>query len=303
MTVEPDSARVPPAFSIIVPAHNEATRGFQVLATVEAAAAQLDALVVVVCNGCIDDTAAVARRSTGVEVVEIPTASKAAALNAGDEVAGEVFPRLYLDADVRITVQALSEIADSLDTSIGTIASPTRTYITEGAPWLVRRYYAALAEIPFLVQLSSELMVGRGLYAVNATGRSRFERFPSMTADDGFIDRLFDADEKHVIAGAEAGIPVPTSVEDFFRAKTRAAAGTKELLSWLQVHRPDRLVPADTLPDPRLSLPRRIQHHLQRGGLLSSKSPMALVDLLIYFSVEAVTRTRLSLAAQRGPWR
>src|ERR1019366_4385014 len=158
MTVEPDSARLPPALSIIVPAHNAATRGFRVLPTIEAAAAQLNALVIVVCNGCTDDTAAVARRSTSVEVVELSNAGKAAALNAGDEIAGEVFPRLYLDADVRITVQALGDIAASLDTPDDAIASPARTYMVEGAPWLVRRYYAALAEIPFLVQLSSKLM-------------------------------------------------------------------------------------------------------------------------------------------------
>lgn len=304
MNVEPDPPCVPPAsFCIIVPAHNEATRGFRVLATLVEAAAQLHARVIVVCNGCDDDTAAVARRAKGVEVLELSLASKAAALNAGDELAGDVFPRLYLDADVRISIAALGAIADSLRVIEPVIAGPTRTYLLESAPWLVRRYYAALAEIPFLVRLSADLMVGRGLYGVNAAGRSKFDHFPSMTADDGFIDRLFEPDEKHVVQSADAGIPVPTSMEDFFRAKVRAAAGTKELTSYLSVHRPDRLAAPGALPDPRLSVVQRIQHHLRRGGLLSSKRPMAIVDLLVYFTVEAVTRTRLSVAAPRGPWR
>lgn len=303
MSVEPESPSVLPAFSIIVPAHNEAARGFEVLATIGAAAQRFDALVIVVCNGCTDDTADVARRTPGVEVVELANPGKAAALNAGDELAGEVFPRLYLDADVRISVEALGEIAASLASPDAAISGPARTYLLDDAPWLVRRYYAALAEVPFLVRLSSDLMVGRGLYAVNAAGRQKFDQFPSLTADDGFIDRLFEHDEKHVVAGALAGIPVPESVEEFFRAKVRAAAGTKELAGWLKVHRPDRLVVGGTLPDPSLSIVNRIGHHLQRGGLLSSKRPTAIVDLVVYFVVEAVTRTRLSLAAQRGPWR
>jgi glycosyltransferase involved in cell wall biosynthesis len=303
MTKEPTTEHGAHALSIIVPAHNEASRGFSVLETLEEAAERLNALVIVVCNGCSDNTAAVARRYRGIEVAELATASKSGALNAGDELAGAVFPRLYLDADVRISVDALSEIAAVLDRPSAGIAGPARTYLLDDAPWLVRRYYAALAEVPFLVRLSSELMIGRGLYAVNAAGRARFDRFPSMTADDGFIDRLFDPDEKHIVAGAEAGIPVPESIQGFFRAKTRGAAGTKELASWIAVHRPDRLVVADTLPDPRLSVSRRIQHHLNRGGLLSSRRPAAVIDLAVYLLVEVVTRTRLSLAAPRGPWR
>ena len=291
------------ALSIIVPAHNEASRGFSVLVTLTSAAEQLNALVIVVCNGCTDNTAAIARRTPGIEVVELSVASKAAALNAGDEAAGSVFPRLYLDADVRVSVDALAQIAAALDVPTPAIAGPTTTHLLEGAPWIVRRYYGALREVPFLIRLSGDLMIGRGLYAVNAAGRARFDRFPSMTADDGFIDRLFDPDEKHVGAGASAGIPVPESMVGFFRAKTRAAAGTQELVSWIAVHRPDRLVVADTLPDPRLGVAQRIKHHLRRGGLLSSKRPTAIVDLGVYLVVEIITRTRLSLVAPRGPWR
>ena len=303
MANDPATGRGSPALSIIVPAHNEASRGFSVLATIEAAAEELNALVIVVCNGCTDDTLAVARTARRVEVAEIPEASKAAALNVGDELAGAVFPRLYLDADVCITVDALAKVAASLRGPDGAIAGPTTSYLLDGAPWLVRRYYDALAEIPFLARLSSDLMIGRGLYAVNAAGRARFERFPALTADDGFIDRLFDPNEKRVVSDAVAGVPVPGTVKGFFRAKTRAAAGTKELVSWLQVHRPDRLAVADTLPDPRLSLARRVQHHLNRGGLLSSRRASAIVDLVVYLLVEAVARTRVTLAAQHGPWR
>jgi hypothetical protein len=57
--------------------------------------------VVVVCNGCTDGTAAVARTFPGVRVIETPVASKRVALRLGNEAARD-FPRVYVDADVEI---------------------------------------------------------------------------------------------------------------------------------------------------------------------------------------------------------
>ncbi|MDQ1577463.1 MAG: hypothetical protein QOE21_150, partial [Microbacteriaceae bacterium] len=88
--------------SVIIPAHNEASvieRTLRPLADV-ANRGQLE--VVVVCNGCTDETAELARNFTGVTVVEIDEASKSLALNVGDEAA-TVWPRMYLDADVEIS--------------------------------------------------------------------------------------------------------------------------------------------------------------------------------------------------------
>ena len=69
--------------------------------------------MVVVCNGCHDRTAEVARQVAPLAtVVEIPVASKVAALNAGDAVA-RYFPRFYLDADIELPVAAVRPVAES----------------------------------------------------------------------------------------------------------------------------------------------------------------------------------------------
>jgi glycosyltransferase involved in cell wall biosynthesis len=66
--------------SVVVAAHNEAAVIDRCLASLVAPGVQ----VIVAANGCTDDTAAIARRTPGVEVVELATPSKIAALNAGD---------------------------------------------------------------------------------------------------------------------------------------------------------------------------------------------------------------------------
>ena len=99
--------------SVIVPAHNEASVVGRALDSLlhEAEPGEFD--VIVVCNGCTDDTADTARTRAGVRVVEIQTASKVAALNAGDEHA-QGFPRIYLDADIELSTESLRLVRDAL---------------------------------------------------------------------------------------------------------------------------------------------------------------------------------------------
>jgi len=82
-----------PAISVVVPVHNEGPRLARNLQRMLAGDAGRRIDLVVVANGCTDDSADIARAaSPRVRVIEIPEASKIAALNAGDAVA-EVYPR------------------------------------------------------------------------------------------------------------------------------------------------------------------------------------------------------------------
>src|SRR4051812_17623879 len=112
--------------SIVIPAHNEAAVIARTLRAMtapkpedagEAAGkvARLDALdIVVVCNGCSDTTAEIARSfGPSVRVIETDVASKPHALNLGD-AAATFFPRIYADADVVIAPRAINALADRL---------------------------------------------------------------------------------------------------------------------------------------------------------------------------------------------
>ena len=73
--------------SVVIAAHNEESVIGRCLDALLSGAERDEFDVTVVANGCTDATAAVAARRAGVRVVTLDTASKPAALNAGDGVA------------------------------------------------------------------------------------------------------------------------------------------------------------------------------------------------------------------------
>ncbi len=180
--------------SVVIPAHDEANvigRGLDRLFGTLGAAVE----VVVVCNGCTDDTAGVAR-GTGhpLTVIEVGEPSKARALRTGDEVA-TALPRVYLDADVLVSGSAIEALFQHLGRPGALAARPPVVFDTSSSSWIVRRFYRARSEIPAVMGS----LWGAGMYALSAEGRSRFDRFPLVVADDLFVDRLFRADEIEVV--------------------------------------------------------------------------------------------------------
>ena len=106
-------ARDFPSSSIIIPAHNEAAVIDRTLEALDPLIAAGTVEVIVVPNGCTDDTADRARGHAGVRVVERTEGSKTAALNAGDAHATR-WPRLYLDADIEAAPEALAQAVRAL---------------------------------------------------------------------------------------------------------------------------------------------------------------------------------------------
>ena len=136
-----------PLGSVVIPAHDEARVIKRCLDGLFEGLAPGDLEVVVVCNGCADDTPAVARSSGHpIRVIERPTASKPAALRIGDEAATS-FPRLYLDADVVLKGGAAQVVLERL--RAGGDRRPASSPLRERrrlAP--VRSYYQARSRIP-----------------------------------------------------------------------------------------------------------------------------------------------------------
>ncbi|MBS1692091.1 MAG: WecB/TagA/CpsF family glycosyltransferase [Actinobacteria bacterium] len=210
--------------SVIVPACNEAAVIRRTLEPLSEAAADGYIELIVVCNGCTDDTAAIARAVPGVSVVELQHGSKPAALNAGDEAA-TLWPRLYLDADIQITASAVVAVLDRLGQGDVLAARPDHTYDCSGADAVVRSYYRARQRIP----QHKRAMWGAGAYGLSSEGHHRLGTFPALTGDDLYVDSLFHADEKTVVPTEPSVVKTPANVGSLVKILRRAYRGGIEL--------------------------------------------------------------------------
>lgn len=233
--------------SVVIPAHNEAAVLGRTLRGLLDGARPGEFEVIVVPNGCTDETAAVARAVPGVTVVEVARGSKAAALNLGDAVATG-FPRVYLDADIGLRADQVRLLAAAVATPGVLAATPRREVDTTGRPMPVRAYYAVHGRLPAF----RGALFGRGVVVLSAAGRARFDRFPETFADDLFLDSLFGAGERREVAGVRTLVAAPYRTRDLLRRLVRVRAGNAALRAADRGVRPSR--PASWLVD--VVLPR-----------------------------------------------
>lgn len=209
-----------PSASLIIPAHNEAGVIERTLRPFAALAAAGRLEVVVACNGCTDDTADRARSFAGVRVVETEVASKTAALNLGDAHATR-WPRVYLDADIEASPEALMPVIHALAQGRFLAGRPSFAADTRGASFWVRAYFRARTRMPS----TSRALWGAGVYALGIRGHARLGSFPAVTADDLYVDRLFGAEEKAFPATAPVSVRMPQTPAALVRVLTRARRG------------------------------------------------------------------------------
>lgn len=211
--------------SIIVPANDEELVIGRCLNAMMTGAEPGELEIIVVCNGCSDRTAAAARAaSLDATIVELPFASKTAALNAGD-VAATRFPRFYVDADVELSIGAIRAVAGVLVAGQFLCAAPAPRFELTGRPWLIQQFYDIWQRLPYL----NDDVVGTGVYALSEAGRRRFLDFPHITADDQFVLQQFDRSERHTLRDHHFLVHPPTRLGGLVKIRARAYRGNAEL--------------------------------------------------------------------------
>ncbi|MFE5536085.1 glycosyltransferase [Streptomyces sp. NPDC056492] len=212
--------------SIVIPAHNEGRVIGRLLDALLADAPASGPDIVVVCNGCTDDTAAVAgARGPRVRVVEIPTPSKHTALRVGDEHA-QGFPRLYVDADVEVGAADVRALTGALAARPDLLAAaPGRDIPLFGCAWPVRAYYRVWQRLPAV----REGLFGRGVIAVTEPGHARIAALPPLMADDLAASLAFAPQERRVVETARVVVHPPRTWGDLIRRRVRAATSSAEL--------------------------------------------------------------------------
>jgi glycosyltransferase involved in cell wall biosynthesis len=211
--------------SIIIPAHNERSVIARTLKAMTDGAEPGELDLIVVCNGCADDTAEVARGfAPSVRVIETDIPGKTHALNLGDEAA-RGFPRIYADADVVITIETIRALACRLERGDVLAVAPTPDFDLSRCSWPVRACY----QIRSLLPSAQEGIGGSGVYALSEIGRARFREFPELTADDGYVRIHFRSEERETVTSATSTVFPPRTIRDLLATKTRAHYGSAEL--------------------------------------------------------------------------
>lgn len=271
-----------PSGSVIIPAHNEAAviaRTLQKLAPVVATGA---IEVIVACNGCTDDTAAIAASFPGVRVLEVSRASKIAALNEAEDSAS-LLPRLYLDADIDITPTALRILFERLHNEQLLAARPAFRYDDAGASWPVRAFYRARRRLPS----TDQALWGAGAYAVSKAGRRCYGRFPELTGDDLYIDLQFRQSEKVVLSTPPVRVATPRDTKSLIAILRRNYRGDSQFRDAQRTEQVSARVNANQTP------------RTARELATSITGPRSLFDAAVYAAF--VAAARLAQPRTTGP--
>ncbi len=254
--------------TIIMPAHNEAAVIARGLATLISGAGQDEIKIIVVCNGCSDNTAAIARRyAPVVDVIETQVASKTHALNLGD-AAAELFPRIYVDADVVVSLGTIQALVERLAAGDVHAVAPTPVIDLRQCSSIVRAYYAVRAKMPS----ARQGIGGSGVYGLSATGRARFATFPNITADDAFVRLHFTPFERTTLPSVHSLVYAPRTLWSLLNVRARIYFGISEL--------------ARRYPD----LPTHADARNNRALIGLMKQPTMWAPLVVYLMVNTLAR-------------
>jgi len=270
-----------PLGAIVIAAHNEEAVLARCLAALSSVIVSGAAQVIVVCNGCGDDTAAIARGFDSVEVVELEVASKVGALRTGDRLAVPG-PRIYLDADVVMTGAAAMAVLRILSTGAAFAVRPPISFDSTGASWPVRRWYEVRERLPSI----SRALWGAGTYALSVEGRARFGEFPDIVSDDLYIDSLFSPVEVEIVDTDPVVVTTPRRTGDLLKILIRT-------------YRTQSDVQRDAS---RIPISRGQRGQLRDISFLVRRERGLVVSAVVYAVLVVIARLRARLRPRHGTW-
>lgn len=271
------------AFTLIIPAHNEAAVIRRCLESVLDGAPGPEVMqIIVAANGCTDDTVAIARQvAPSAVVLDLPVGSKTAAMNAANREAAH-FPRIYLDADVQCSYGALAATAAALREPGVMAAAPALQMDLSRSSALVKSYYRVWLTQPYV----KRALVGSGCFGLSQAGYEAIGDFPPIVGDDIWVHSRFAESERRSVREDSEGRPVhflvspPRRVNDQIRVETRRRLGNEQLLrNYPSVHYAGSNRPGD------------LSDALRDGA--------SVWDVAIYLAIKMIVRLRVKQARRK----
>ena len=209
-------------FSVIVPVYNEA------LGLAQRAKALIDGLpkgceIMFVCNGCTDESEAILRATVGMKAKVLKTEQgKARAIRYG-EAHTALLPRFYVDSDVAISGYDLARLDSHLRDGVE-LVSPKIDFDLAGASWAARQLSTFWRSLPHARSAAFHHVVG-----VGKRGRTRWQTFPDVIADDLFIEAQMRPSEKRIIDDVIVISCPPKGAWQWIRVRARWQQGVCQL--------------------------------------------------------------------------
>lgn len=238
-----------PKISLIIPAHNEETVIGRCLNTLNNLSCLNEVEIIVVCNGCTDNTAAVARTTVPwATVLDEKTPGKVNALNVGiTHAVADVFA--FLDSDLEIEGEQIVRLCHHLHQRADKLGACGRMHLeTTHSNWLVSQYYRAW-------QLGPYFNNGKfgGFFVLKREMMEKLFPLPTLTNDDEFIRRSIPVGgilyDPAVCFTAQA----PRTVRALLSVNLRILRGNRQLAS---MGLPSGLATGSTILKKGLSNPR-----------------------------------------------
>jgi glycosyltransferase involved in cell wall biosynthesis len=270
--------------SVIIPAHNEEATIAACLDAVlasELSAGQVSDLdIVVVANGCTDRTAAiVAGYGPGVRLIDTPVGSKANALELG-RVATQSGNRIYLDADIVVSTDAIESVIAALNSDGVEGSAPRIDLAQPQSASLPLRHYARIWEqAPYF----GPGLIGSGFYGLTEEAQTRIGGWPSLIADDLVALCHLKPQERQTAAGWFRHT-LPSRLRDVAKVEVRREAGRMEFAAWAQAEG------------------RSVAEESPGGNWLGelARSPMNWPGLGLFVAVKVVAKIRAKRAVDGG---
>jgi cellulose synthase/poly-beta-1,6-N-acetylglucosamine synthase-like glycosyltransferase len=230
-----------PSVTVVIAAHNEENNIVGRLENILGSDYPQDKLnVVVACDGCVDNTAALASRYERVEVVEIfPHRGKAVALNeAVQRATGEVI--VFADARQRFARDAIRQLVTTLSRNgVGAAGGDLILIDFAGAPQAMGAYWRYEKVVRGLeARVDSPIQCSGAIYAIY---RRLFVPMPEgLVLDDMWVPLHIRRKGYRIalVSEAKAYDTVTPSYDREFKRKVRTLAGNYQLMwvaPWLLV--------------------------------------------------------------------
>lgn len=221
MSIKPTS----PICSIIIPAYNEESCISTTLNALTKGMKTGEFEIIVVCNGCQDNTAAAARSACELaRVLETHVASKTNALNIGIKEA-TCDTIVFLDADIKTSAASVRLLLRSLAFTNRDLAYGKAIFSTRKCSAPVKSFYKAWRLNPYF----DGGKVG-GFFAVSKLGLSTLGEFPHLTNDDEYVRRKLAVASVYVPAATYTVEP-PRTLSSLIKVRSRVYRGNQELSS------------------------------------------------------------------------